>query len=255
MTRRSHVLSAMECLLLFGLALGLAGSAFSQQPAQQRGQGQAQRPAAGAQPGPGKGAHPPLFFSEVWNHPQKEQVPLTQEHVSNPNLELKFYGGAKGGMEITGANDGGEDNPVRIFMGTCVTQCGAMFRDKNNYVDLSGLARIKWLVRVSGFHKLRPMVKLADGTYLVGDRADGEVSDYYEIEFAIGDVHWLKVDPDKLLTHGEILDKVDLSKVDEVGFVDLMPGSGHGQGGFSSMSRFAVYGRPVPREPVQSRAN
>ena len=251
MIRRNDAVSAVKCLLVLGLALGLASSAFAQQPAPERGQGQA---AAAARPAPGKGGHPPLFFSEVWNHPQKEQVPLTQEHVSNPNLELKLYG-AKGGIEITGANDGGEDNPVRLFMGTCVTQCGAMFRDKNNYVDLSGLARIKWLTRVSGFHKLQPMIKLADGTYLVGDHAEGQISDYYETTFAIQDIHWIKVDPDKLLTHGDFLDKVDLSKVDEVGFVDLMPGSGHGQGGFSVMSRFAVYGKPVPREPVQSRAN
>jgi len=249
MIRRSHAVSAVKYLLVLGLALGLASSAFAQQPAQQRGQGQA---TAGARPAPGKGGHPPLFFSEAWNHPQKEQVPLTQEHVSNPNLELKLYGK---GIEITGANDGGEDNPVRLFMGTCATQCGAMFRDKNNYVDLSGLARIKWLTRVSGFHKLQPMIKLADGTYLVGDHAEGQISDYYETTFAIQDIHWIKVDPDKLLTHGDFLDKVDLSKVDEVGFVDLMPGSGHGQGGFSVMSRFAVYGKPVPREPVQSRAN
>lgn len=254
MIRRSHVVSAMKCLFVLGL-LSFAVTAFSQQQAApQRGQGEGQPARAGAQPGPGKGAHPPLFFSEPWHQNQKEQHPLGQENVSNPNLELKFYGSGKQ-IEITGADDGGEDNPVRLFMGTCVGPCGAMFRDKTNYVDLSGLARIKWLTRVSGFHKLRPMVKLADGTYLVGDHADGEISDYYETMFAIADVHWLKIDPEKLLTHGDVLDKVDLSKVDEVGFVDLMPGSGHGQGGFSTMSRMAVYGKPVPRDNVQSRAN
>jgi hypothetical protein len=244
MMRRSHLHSAMKYLLVLGLVLGLAGSAFAQQQA------------AAVRPAPGKGGHPPLFFSEAWSHPQKEQVPLAQEHVSNPNLELKLYGGAKtGGPEITGANDGGEDNPVRIFMGTCLVQCGATFRDKSNYVDLSGLARIKWLTRVSGFHKLRPMIKLADGTYWVGDHADGQISDYYETTFAIQDIHWIKLDADKMLTHGDFVNNLDLSKVDEVGFVDLMPGSGHGQGGFSVMSRFAVYGKPVPRAPVQSRAN
>jgi hypothetical protein len=39
----------------------------------------------------------------------------------------------------------------------------------------------------------------------------------------------------------------DLSRVDEVGFVDLMPGSGHGTGGYIHVSQFQVYGRPVPR--------
>jgi hypothetical protein len=40
---------------------------------------------------------------------------------------------------------------------------------------------------------------------------------------------------------------VDLSKVDEVGFADLMPGSGHGAGGYVNVSTFEVYGRPVKR--------
>jgi hypothetical protein len=38
-----------------------------------------------------------------------------------------------------------------------------------------------------------------------------------------------------------------LSRVDEVGFADLMPGSGHGWGGFVNVARIAVYGKPVPR--------
>ena len=40
---------------------------------------------------------------------------------------------------------------------------------------------------------------------------------------------------------------VDLSRVDEVGFVDLMPASGHGTGGYIHISQFQVYGRAVPR--------
>jgi len=39
----------------------------------------------------------------------------------------------------------------------------------------------------------------------------------------------------------------DLSRVDEVGFVDLMPGSGHGNGGWSDLAWIEVYGKPVPR--------
>ena len=37
-------------------------------------------------------------------------------------------------------------------------------------VDLTGLARIKWVTKMSGLHQVRPIVKLADGTWLVGDR-------------------------------------------------------------------------------------
>jgi hypothetical protein len=39
----------------------------------------------------------------------------------------------------------------------------------------------------------------------------------------------------------------NLSKVDEIGFADLTPGSGHGQGGYSDVGRIEVYGKPVPR--------
>jgi hypothetical protein len=38
-----------------------------------------------------------------------------------------------------------------------------------------------------------------------------------------------------------------LSKVDEIGFADLLPGSGHGWGGFVNVGRIEVYGRAVER--------
>ena len=39
----------------------------------------------------------------------------------------------------------------------------------------------------------------------------------------------------------------DLTKVDEVGFADLMPGSGHGTGGYIHLSTIEVFGKPVSR--------
>src|SRR5215471_21149130 len=41
--------------------------------------------------------------------------------------------------------------------------------------------------------------------------------------------------------------QTDLSKVDEIGFVDLTPGSGHGLGGFSDVGWIEVYGKPIKR--------
>ena len=40
---------------------------------------------------------------------------------------------------------------------------------------------------------------------------------------------------------------IDLSKVDEVVFADLIPGSGHGAGGYVNVASFEVYGKPVKR--------
>jgi hypothetical protein len=112
---------------------------------------------------------------------------------------------------------------------------------------LSGLARIRWVTKVSGFHKVHPIVKLADGTWLVGDHADGSLSDWLEADFSLADVKWMKLDIEKIETKGNWVEKPDLSKVDEIGFADLMPGSGHGPGGWSDVGRIEVYAKPVAR--------
>ena len=53
---------------------------------------------------------------------------------------------------------------------------------------------------------------------------------------------------EKVQTKGVLLDKTDLSKVEEIGFVDLTPGSGHGLGRFSDVGWVEVYGEPVKRD-------
>ena len=129
-------------------------------------------------------------------------------------------------------------------------------RDTSRYVDLTGFAKIRWVTRVSGFHVVRPVIKLADGTWLVGDHTDGEdrpgagsgaSTDFIETEFSLAPVRWLKLDPVRMVTVGTWVEKPDLSKVDEVGFADLMAGSGHGWGGFVNVGRIEVYGTPVRR--------
>ena len=44
-----------------------------------------------------------------------------------------------------------------------------------------------------------------------------------------------------------LLDKVDLTRVDEIGFADLMPSSGHGPDGWSDVAQVEVFGKPVAR--------
>jgi len=55
------------------------------------------------------------------------------------------------------------------------------------------------------------------------------------------------VDPTRMVTTGNWVKDPDLSKVDEIGFADLMPSSGHGPGGWADVAKIEVYAKPVPR--------
>jgi hypothetical protein len=229
------------------ILFALAGAAFAQQPAQQSQQqsGQPAAPAA-VRPGERSGSRTPLFFRETWKTAKSEHA-ATQDLVSSANLELKLYGPAANDVQAVGNADD-PSNPPHLWTGLCNSPVAVALRDKDNYVDLTGLARIRWETKVSGFHKVRPVVKLADGTWLVGDQADGSMVDWHDSEISISEVRWLKLKVDKVVTTGNFVKDPDLSKVDEIGFADLMPSSGHGPGGWSDVAWFEVYGKTVKRE-------
>src|SRR5262249_61081268 len=105
--------------------------------------------------------------------------------------------------------------------------------------------KIGGVVRTSGFHQAWPILKLADGTWLVGDRPSGLQADFNESEITPVDLRWLKLDITRVVTVGTWIDHPDLSKVDAVGFPDLMPGSGHGSGRYINVGRIQVSGTPV----------
>jgi hypothetical protein len=198
----------------------------------------AQQPAAAA--APHAPAPPPLFFREGWK--QTAAIPVTQTVVTNPALDLKLYGATKDDMSV---ND--EGGVPHVWTGLCPGGCVVALRHRENYADLTGKARVRWYTKTSGFHQIRPAVKLADGTWFVGDHSDAYTFDFRESEFYFADLRWFKLDIDKVQTKGLLLDKIDLSKVDEIGFVDLTPGSGHGQGGYSDVGWIEIYANPVKR--------
>ena len=211
----------------------------------------AQQPPAPAPQG-GRGAaprvtRPPVFFSEDWRQtPANDEHPVTQQSIGNASLEIKLYGSTAKEIQLTGTANN-ENNPTHVWTGLCSTPCALAFRHKTNYADLTGLARIRWNTKTSGFHQIRPIVKLADGTWLVGDRTDGSTRDWLVTEFNVADVRWLKLDIERIVTTGNIVERPALSKVDEIGFVDLMPGSGHGAGGWSDVAQVDVFAASVPR--------
>jgi hypothetical protein len=66
-------------------------------------------------------------------------------------------------------------------------------------------------------------------------------------EISYADLRWLRLDIARIVTVGVPLDKVDLTKVDEIGFADLMPSSGHGPGGWADVAQLEVFGSAVAR--------
>ena len=235
---------------------------------------------------------PPLVLREAWHQRDRpaaapaDFVPeggVTPAAVTNPDLELRLYDpnaksvpaylkqpptgsiardwSGPSCIQLAGYNQspppqnvaaGASTDPPNLWTGVCQTAVAATLRHKKNLLDLTGLARIRWVTRTSGFHVVRPVVKLADGTWLVGDYAEGAHSAnstlFLESEVAIANVRWLPLDITRIVTRGQSwVEKPDLSKVDEVGFADLLPGSGHGWGGFVNVGRIEVYGRALSR--------
>jgi hypothetical protein len=198
--------------------------------------------------------YPPMFFREDWkmdpnapnvNTPQEPEHPIVQGDVANPNLEVRLYGDKAGTRMV----DQTFNKQVYAMTLLCTSNCAITLRDKNNDVDLSGVATIKWRTRVSGFHYLRPILKLADGTWLVGDKAATLSTNFVESEIQVVDVRWRNLDIENVVEarDGYWVDFPDLTRVEEIGFTDLMRGSGHGSGGGSRVDWIEVYGKPVPR--------
>jgi len=185
---------------------------------------------------------PGLFFREDWKE-SSAATPITQEHVANANLVLKLYGPGKDGIKKS-HHDTPKDDPFYVWSGTCPAQWAVALRHRDSFVDLTGLAKIRWRSKQAGFRQLRLIVKLADGTWLIADQADGESRDWREREFNIADMRWRRIDIDKIL-EGSQVEKPDLGRVDEIGFTDLMAGGG--TPACSRLDWIEVRGRPVKR--------
>jgi hypothetical protein len=238
--------------LALGAALLLAASAAGAQQ---------------AQPAATPPALPPLFFAEGWQQRTRpadagpDFVPhagVTPAAVTNAALEVKVYDPDAANIpgyranpppgslprdwtgtscvQLAGYNQnpppervaaGQPTDPPNLWTGVCHTPVAVTLRHRTSYMDLTGLARIRWTTRVSGFHVVRPVVKLADGSWFVGEYGEGAQSAnstlFLQSELALASVRWRPLDIARVVTTGQAWATPDLSRVDEIGFADLMP--------------------------------
>ena len=228
-------------------------------------------PAAGAARGAGGGANginpgfnsggagigsaevPGLIFSEGWRDIPADQ-PMTQKHLSNSNLTLHMYGDTAG-IRAT-------QHPTEAYTYTGETKTNWLITvsDPKYYYDLSGAGKVMLRTRNSGYRFTHVVIKTLDGNYYASEEGSPESTSWIEREYSLPDLHWRillmkdtpsnpsnrrQPDPNLVPIIPMGPGKPDLTKVDEVGFSDLMPG-----GWIPSTSRvnvWKVYGKKVPR--------
>src|SRR5215471_9811195 len=188
-------------------------------------------------------SRPPLFLREDFKE-TPPATPITQDHLSNHNLLMTLYGPGKAGMRKS-HHDTPADDPYYVWDGSCEGNCAIGLRDRANYADLTGLAKIRWRTKQSGFRRLHLILKLAGGSWLVSDPLEGASGDWRQTEVAVLDLRWRRLDIGTLV-EGASVEHPDLSRADEIGWSTLMTG-----GGTPASSRvdwIEVYARAVPRE-------
>jgi hypothetical protein len=190
---------------------------------------------------------PALLFKEDWRLPKHEGAPTDEntrfapDVVTNERLEAHLYG--PGAAPVRAANHEGR---VDLWTGLATSPVALTLKDRRNYLDLTGLARLRWIVRTNAIQTLYPVVKLADGTLAVGDRAITTDGEFLAVEIAFTGMTWYKLDPQRVVVMTAVKNP-DLSKVDEVGLATLQPGGGHGIAGSANFSTVELFAKGVPR--------
>lgn len=185
---------------------------------------------------------PALIYREGWKEGPAAR-PITQEHVSHPDLVLALHGPGSLGLKKSHHNEiAGE--PYYIWSGKCEGNWALSLRHRGVFVNLEEGGLIRWCSKQSGGHRLKLIVKSLAGPWLVSDQSADPSVDWREFEFRFPSLSWHLLDIDEV----EMLGKapaVPLMAIDAIGFTDLKRG-----GGSEACSRLAwieVWGREVPR--------
>jgi hypothetical protein len=195
----------------------------------------------------------PLIFREEWNSTPNAQ-PMTQAHLSNRNLILHLYG------DVAGIRKSAHPAENYTYTGETVTNWGITLSDPAALWDLSGKGKVMLKTRNSGWRFTHIMLKTADGKWYVSEEGNPESSLWIEREYILADLHWRNLvmadtptnrsnQRQPIPTRQPIVPasaaSPDVTRVEEIGFTDLMPG-----GWIPSSTRvnaWAVYGKRVPR--------
>jgi hypothetical protein len=238
-------------LALTGAVLaGCIAAAQTATPAPQRA-----TPAAPARGAGGFNIEPAkLLFHEAWTRAPMSQ-PMTQENLGNQNLALHIYGNAN---DIRKAMHPVDDY---TYTGETTANWAITVSDKTSSWDLSVSGKIRFKTQNTGYRFVHVVMKTLDGKYYVSEEGAGDSSVWIETDYILNDLHWRNLlmtdtptnasnrrqpDPKRVPIVPTTKATPDLTKVDEIGFSDLMVG-----GWIPATSRIAsfdLYGKAVPRK-------
>ena len=189
-------------------------------------------------------ARPGLLFREDWVE-SPAQFPIDQSHVAHPELRLHLHGPAQHLIKKS-HHDQPADDPHYVWSGLCAEGNWAVSLERTTGTfDLSGPAKVRWRSKQSGFRELRVIVKPSGGDWLVGDLSDDASRDWRIREFNMIDMRWRKLHLDTVVEADPVIDNPDLSRIEQIGFTDLMLGGG--SRACSRLDWIEVYAYPNPR--------
>lgn len=189
----------------------------------------------------------PLFFREDW----KEipfALPITPEHVNNPDLRLETHGPGRLGVKKS-HHDNIENDPYYVWSGECKMPWAVSLQKQGKLVDLSSdSAKVVWRTRQSGGHAMHLLIKLPEERWFISEQNDPSSKDWHETTFRIKDLSWRYFSIIKCVA-GEKVPTPDLSTVEQIGFTDQQAGK---SSNFSSrLDWIEVYGKEknAPKSP------
>lgn len=188
---------------------------------------------------------PDLLFREDWKETPAE-IPVTQEHVANPDLILHLHGPVKDLIKKS-HHDQPADDPFYIWSGLCNAGNWAVsLEPRFGAFDLSGQAKVRWRTKQSGFRVLRLIVQLENGDWLVSDVGDGPSNDWRERELIMSNIEWRKLNMELIAEEHPEITAPDLSRVTQIGFTDLMIGGN--SRACSRLDWIEVYATPASKK-------
>ena len=193
----------------------------------------------------GQDYRPGLFFREDFKETPAE-IPVSQSHIANKDVLFSTYGPGQDSLKKSN-HDKPVDDPYYMWSGLCLDSWAVTFKHKDAFANMSSFAKIRWRTKQSGFHNLRIILKLSNGSWLISDKFTGPSSDWKISELVFSDIQWWSLDINSIKEVKPIpIGEVDLSKVDEIGCTDLMRGGG--SNACSRLDWIEVYGNVVPRK-------